>query len=277
MSLDQIKTRDRVVLRGTEQIALAAGQLLLQRQGSAIESQKDSSHNLVTEADLESETLICDRLKSLLPSAAFLREEGPSTGDESSAEVWIVDPLDGTNNYAHGIPQFSVSIALVRDGVFEMGVVYDPNREELFSAWRGAGAYLNQRPISVSRRPTLQQSIVCTGFYYDRGELVQKTLGAIDRLFAANVQGIRRLGSAALDLCWIACGRLDGYFEYQLGTWDYAAGALIVDQAGGRCSDRNGNPMTVSAGNVIASNGLIHHDLVDVVRWEGPRTPGSNS
>jgi len=240
--------------------------------GHSEESEKQSSHNLVTQADLASEKLICDHLHRILPTATFLREEGESTGDEFSPEVWVVDPLDGTNNFAHGIPQFSVSIALVRDGQFQLGVVFDPNRQELFSAWKGGGAWLNGKPIHVSKRATLQQSVVCTGFYYDRGELVRKTLGTIERLFMTNVRGIRRLGSAALDLSWVACGRLDGYFEYQLGTWDYAAGALLVAEAGGQCCDRNGADMTISAGNVIASNALIHKDLVDIVRWNRPES-----
>lgn len=260
------------LLSQVEDVAKLAGTLLMREFGHSEESEKQSSHNLVTQADLASEKLICDHLHRILPTATFLREEGESTGDEFSPEVWVVDPLDGTNNFAHGIPQFSVSIALVRDGQFQLGVVFDPNRQELFSAWKGGGAWLNGKPIHVSKRATLQQSVVCTGFYYDRGELVRKTLGTIERLFMTNVRGIRRLGSAALDLSWVACGRLDGYFEYQLGTWDYAAGALLVAEAGGQCCDRNGADMTISAGNVIASNALIHKDLVDIVRWNRPES-----
>lgn len=263
----ELNKPDNRLLDAAENTARNVGQWLLTQFGKSVASEKGDSHNLVTEADLEAEQKICAALHKVLPEAVFLREEGESTGTVDSEEVWIVDPLDGTNNFAHGIPQFCVSIALVIQGQFQLGVIYDPNRDELFSAYREHGAWLNGKPICVSTRGTLQESVVCTGFYYDRGELVRRTLASIERLFSANVRGIRRLGSAALDLCWVACGRLDGYFEYQLGPWDYAAGVLIVQEAGGECTARDGQPMTTGAGNVIASNGLIHQDLLDQVRW----------
>jgi myo-inositol-1(or 4)-monophosphatase len=167
----------------------------------------------------------------------------------------------------HGIPQFCVSIGLAVAGELQLGVVYDPNRQELFTAQRGRGAFLNGRPIQVSPRPNLQQSVIGAGFYYDRGDLVTQTLSAIQRLFQVPIRGVRRFGSAALDLCWVACGRYDGYFEYRLGPWDYAAGAVIVAEAGGRCCDRHGQPLQVLSGNVIASSPQIHAELVQLVRY----------
>lgn len=264
----ELNTPDNNLLDTVEETARSVGQWLLSQFGKSLESEKGESHNLVTDADIEAERRICTALHKVLPEAVFLREEGESTGDEHSEEVWVVDPLDGTNNFAHGIPQFCVSIALLRQGSFQLGVIYDPNRDELFSAYRGHGAWLNGHSIHVSQRDTLQQSVVCTGFYYDRGELVKKTLAAVGRLFDSNVRGIRRFGSAALDLSWVACGRLDGYFEYQLGTWDYAAGALIVAEAGGQCSSRDGQPLSPESGSMIASNGAIHDSLVSIVRWD---------
>lgn len=263
----ELNSPDNLLLDTAETTARKVGKWLLTQFGNARVHEKGETHNLVTEADVEAERQICETLHKVLPEAVFLREEGESTGDEESEEVWIIDPLDGTNNFAHGIPQFAVSIALVVAGHFQLGVIYDPNRDELFSAYRGHGAWLNGRPIQVSQRATIQQSVVCTGFYYDRGQLVKTTLAAIDRLFATNVRGIRRFGSAALDLCWVASGRLDGYFEYQLGTWDYAAGALIVQEAGGKCSARDGSPLQVNSKSMIASNAAIHTALVDLVRW----------
>ncbi|MBL8890882.1 MAG: inositol monophosphatase [Planctomycetaceae bacterium] len=255
------------LLSQVAELAREAGRFLLScRDGISI-AEKGGAHNLVTQADLDCENLLCERLAEILPHSQFLREEGGATGDHSSLAMWIIDPLDGTNNYVHGIPQFCVSIGLACAGELELGVVYDPNRDELFTAQRGCGAFLNGNPIQVSERPNLQNSVIATGFYYDRGDLVKRTLAAIGRLFDEPIRGIRRFGSAALDLCWVACGRYDGYFEYRLGAWDYAAGAVIVREAGGQCCDREGQPLVVHSGNVIASSPQIHVDLVRVVRW----------
>jgi len=254
-------------------LAQEAGEFLLSCQANIVANEKDGAHNLVTQADIDCENMVCARLQALLPGSQFLREEGLSDGDALSTALWVIDPLDGTNNFVHGIPQFCVAIGLALAGELELGVVYDPNRRELFTAQRGCGAHLNGQPIRVSTRADLQHSVIGTGFYYDRGDLVTRTLAAIQRLFDEPIRGIRRFGSAALDLCWVACGRYDGYFEYRLGPWDYTAGALIVQEAGGRCSDREGQPLRVDSGNVIASSPQIHADLVRLVaytRWAPP-------
>jgi myo-inositol-1(or 4)-monophosphatase len=256
------------LLNDVTDLAREAGRFLLARRAGITIAEKDGAHNLVTQADLECEQMVCERLAQLLPDSQFLREEGGAVGDPTSAAMWIIDPLDGTNNYVHGIPQFCVSIGLAVAGEFELGVVYDPNRDEMFAAQQGCGATLNGQPIHVSERPDLQHSVIATGFYYDRGDLVKRTLAAIGRLFDEPIRGVRRFGSAALDLCWVACGRYDGYFEYRLGAWDYAAGAVIVREAGGQCSSREGKTLEVLSGNVIASSPQVHADLVRVVKWE---------
>jgi myo-inositol-1(or 4)-monophosphatase len=244
-----------------------AGECLLQMQGKATVSQKGASHNLVTEADLAAEKMITDLIRSRFPDHKLLLEEGQSTGDASAEHLWIVDPLDATNNFAHNIPHFSVSIAYAHQGVVQAGVVLDPTRKELFHAVRGQGACLNDQPIHVSAANQLEDCIIGTGFYYDRGTMMKRTLDSIRALFARNVQGIRRMGSAAIDIAWVACGRFDGFFEYQLEPWDYSAGMLLVNEAGGTCNDRSGTPLAIHSRSVIISNSQIHPQLVDTVAW----------
>jgi len=256
------------VLNVARRIAVAAGDVLQAHFGTAMVQEKEQSHNLVTQADLEAEDLVTRMVQAEFPSHTLLREEAGATGDLQSEHLWIVDPLDGTNNYAHGMPHFSVSIAYARHGVPHVGVVLDPTRNEMFTAVAGSGAWLNDRPIRVSQRSTVPQSLVCTGFYYDRGESMERTLAAIRTLFQNNVRGIRRSGSAALDLSWVACGRYDGYFEYQLAPWDYAAGSLLVQEAGGQCYDRQGQPLQLFSQSMIAANLLVAKQLVGLVRWE---------
>jgi myo-inositol-1(or 4)-monophosphatase len=201
------------------------------------------------------------------PNHTILAEERYASADPLSNKIWIIDPLDGTNNYAHGIPHFSVSIAYAERGEVLAGVVFDPMRGELFSAAKEGGALLNGKRISISPTLLLSQSIITTGFYYDRGELMEKTLDTIKMLFKADIRGIRRLGSAALDLSWVACGRFDGYFEYQLSPWDFAAGMLIVEEAGGTCATRTGMPLRLTSKSVAVSNGKIHDKFLEIVKW----------
>lgn len=254
------------ILEIAKEAALRSAEILTHYFGNAGITEK-STQDLVTQADIEAEELIRQIILSAFPDHDFLGEESGASSS-SQAALWVVDPLDGTNNYAHGIPQFSNSIAFVRDGVPEVGVVYDPLRNELFHAIRNGGAFLNDRPIHVSAATELKRSIISTGFYYDRGEMMSRTLAAIHRLFEDNIRGIRRFGSAALDLAWVACGRFEGFFEYQLSPWDYAAGSLLVQEAGGQCVDRNGRPLELNSGSMIASNGKIHPSLVNLVAWD---------
>lgn len=228
-----------------------------------------SRNNLVTETDLTCESEIASMIRSRYPSHAILAEERLDGTDALSERLWIIDPLDGTNNYAHGIPHFCVSIAYAERGEVIAGVVLDPMRNELFTATRGSGAFLNRERISVSGTKRVSASIITTGFYYDRGAMMEKTLDAIHSLFTADIRGIRRLGSAALDLCWVACGRFDGYFEYRLSPWDFAAGMLLVREAGGKCSDREGRGLGLTSKSVVVSNGMIHEEFLGIVKWKG--------
>jgi myo-inositol-1(or 4)-monophosphatase len=253
-----------------EQAAKAAGKRLRERFGQAEVYQKGGSHNLVTQADYESEQLITELIREAFPEHRFLLEEGPSTGVAADDHLWIVDPLDATNNFAHGIPHYSVSIAYAEKGTVKAGVVLDPNRDELFHAVLGVGAFLNGQPIRVGAARGLEEAIVATGFYYDRGELMRRTLAAIETLFSRNMRGMRRMGSAAIDLAWVACGRFDAFFEYQLAPWDYGAGKLIIEEAGGRCSDRTGQPLEIESGHIIATNPHLFEALLDAVKWPVP-------
>ena len=225
---------------------------------------KGTPTNLVTEMDARVERLVSDRLRDAFPDDAMLGEEG-GTRPGTSGRRWIVDPLDGTTNYAHGLPIFAVSIALEVSGRVALGVVYDPNRDELFVAERGAGAWLGERRLAVSATPVLNESLIATGFPYD----VRETADNNAREFAAftqRAQGVRRMGSAVIYLSYVAAGRIDGYWELRLGSWDVAAGALLVEEAGGRVTALDGGPLDLDAPAVVASNGRIHDEMLGVLK-----------
>ncbi|MDO9542811.1 MAG: inositol monophosphatase family protein [Kiritimatiellia bacterium] len=255
------------ILHIAQTAAIKAGRLAFNAVGRSAVSAK-SSTNLVTEADVEAEKMIITLIAAAFPGHEILAEETSAGVRPDVPNLWIVDPIDGTNNYAHGIPHCAVSVAYAQGGEVLAGVVYDIFRKELFSAVKGGGAFLNDRPISASRAATIEESIVATGFHYDRsGDLAERTLQATRRLLKANIRDIRRFGSAALDFCWVASGRLDGYFEYMLSPWDYAAGMLIAREAGAVCLDRNGDEMTLSTTGVIIATRALKGALVQEVRW----------
>ena len=248
--------------------ARQATDVLMKYRGRAhVDFKREETQNLVTEADLEAEATILRCITAAYPDHSVLGEEGLSSAELSAEHLWVVDPLDGTTNYAQGIPQFCTAISYVRSGVVQVGVVHDPCRDEVFHAIRGGGAFLNAQPIRVSQRSALSEAVIATGFYYDRGELMRRTLNAIEKLFGKNIRGIRRLGSAALDQSWVACGRMEAFFEYQLSPWDYAAASLIVEEAGGRCTDRSGAPLELESQSLIAANDGVFDQLLSVVRW----------
>lgn len=251
-------------LQTAKEAARRAGKIILEQQGSALVSEKENN-NLVTETDFSAQEMILEVIGRHFPQHSIIAEENDLAASSSAADLWIIDPLDGTNNFAHNIPHFSVSIAYARSGTVLAGVVYDPVRNELFSAARDEGAFMNNRPIKVSAASSLKESIIATGFYYDRGEMMRRTLNSIEKLFGENVHGIRRFGSAALDLCWVACGRFDAYFEYKLSTWDFAAGMLILEEAGGHCSDQKGRDLNLDSTGIIVSNGKFHDAFLGVV------------
>jgi myo-inositol-1(or 4)-monophosphatase len=245
---------------------IRAGDIQMSRAGAAMQVEKKGIIDLVTETDREIERGFRDLIGRRFPHHEVLGEEFSPPEDRARVPpyCWIFDPLDGTTNFAHGLPIFCSSLALEVDGVLVVAAVYDPNRRELFTAERGAGAWLNGAPLRVSQAGTLIDSLLCTGFPYSVQEKPDELVGLFAHFLGVS-RAVRRLGSAAIDLCYVAAGRLDGFWEMHLGPWDIAAGALIVEEAGGRVSATDGGPFGARLGNVIASNGRIHDRMVDEI------------
>jgi myo-inositol-1(or 4)-monophosphatase len=244
--------------------ARKAGEALLKGLGRKRTVEYKGAVNLVTEMDLLSEKIIVAEIEGRFPDHSILAEERPAL-EKPSPFLWIIDPLDGTTNYAHGFPIFSVSIALARDGEIVTGVVYDPTRNELFTAEKGKGARLNGRKIRVSAEKSLTRSLLATGFPYD---LRESKINNFDHFynFAVRAQAVRRAGSAALDLCYVAAGRFDGFWEMKLAPWDIAAGSLLVSEAGGKITDFRGRAVNLDGKHVLASNGKIHAAMLGIAR-----------
>lgn len=245
--------------------ALAGGEVLVAHfySDSELRVSYKGELDLVTQADTESEAEVVRILRGRFPEASILAEEsGRREGDDDRR--FVVDPLDGTTNFAHGYPMFAVSIGFEEKGRIVCGVVYDPIRKELFTAERGRGAFLNGRRLTVSRTTSLDKALLVTGFPYDLRDDVDETLRFF-REFMRVSRAIRRDGSAALDLCYLAAGRFDGFWEEKLGPWDTAAGALVVEEAGGRVTDFEGRPFHYSGKSVTASNGLLHPAMLQVL------------
>jgi myo-inositol-1(or 4)-monophosphatase len=251
------------LLAGVSDTAIAAGKMLLKGALRRRSVQFKGKIDLVTEMDVRSEKLIVARLRKLLPEASFLAEEG-SAAESDSSDKWIVDPLDGTTNYAHTFPIWCVSIALEWEGEIVLGCVYDPNRDELFTAVKGKPARMNGKAIQVSDRQQLDQSLLATGFPYD---IRTSPVNNLDHFhdFSLKARAIRRAGSAALDLCYLAAGRFDGFWELKLHPWDTAAAHLIVEQAGGRVTDFRNGPYSIYSDNILATNGKIHRAMMNVL------------
>ena len=247
------------------QIAREAGNLLVQRLGVAKITSKGDI-NLVTEADIAAEELIIERIRSHYPQHGILAEESGEAilvGGKRSEWKWIIDPLDGTTNYAHGYPCFCVSIALEHDGELMLGVVYDPMRAEMFAAERGQGATLNDRRIRVSSVDDLNCAMLCTGFPYNVRE--RPDFAREFAKFTMAAQAVRRDGSAALDLAYVACGRFDGFWEDGLNAWDIAAGALLISEARGKITNYKDEPLDIYNEQVLATNGLIHDTMMRIL------------
>jgi myo-inositol-1(or 4)-monophosphatase len=245
-------------------VARKAGQVLQKRLGRTKRIDYKGAVNLVTEMDFLSEKIIVSEIHKQHPDHGFLAEE-KAREQTLSPYRWIIDPLDGTTNYAHGYPVYGVSIALERQGEIVLGVVYDPPRDQLFVAQKGKGARLNGRRIRVSSVRELSRSLLATGFPYD---LRDNPVNNFDHFqnFAYRVHAVRRSGSAALDLCYVAAGRFDGFWEMKLGPWDLAAGSLMVQEAGGKVSDFQGRPLGLDGSCVLASNGQIHGEMIRVLK-----------
>lgn len=254
------------------QAALAGSSVILDyfSRGVTMRSKEDEgSYNLVSDADVEAEQQIAAVIQNAVPGHAILGEE-EQAGDVDAADLWIVDPLDGTNNFAHRIPHFAVSIAHYREGVCQCGVVVNPVRGDWYYAAAGQGAFHNGRRLQVSPAANLNETMIGCGFYYDRGAMMEATLAAVHSFFKQEIHGIRRFGTAALDLCQVADGLFGGFFEYQLSPWDFAAGRLIVEEAGGMITDGRGGPLPLAVSSVLATNTVLHPSCLEIVSSHHP-------
>jgi myo-inositol-1(or 4)-monophosphatase len=245
--------------------AQAAGNLIRENSQAPKKIEHKGAIDLVTSVDRASEHCIVNVLRQNFPDHSILAEEETNLAGNQEGYRWIVDPLDGTTNFAHGYPQYCVSVALEHEQDLLLGVVYDPLRRECFSAIRGQGAKLNGAPIHVSQLTALDQALLATGFPYDRRDNPDFYLSYF-KGFMTQSQGIRRGGSAALDLCYVASGRLDGFWEFKLHPWDTAAASLIVKESGGQMSDFSGNEFSIHGSETMASNGAIHAEMLEVMR-----------
>ena len=241
---------------------LAAGAVLENLYGNLTAiAEKGRPGDLVTEADKKAESVILEILALHCPNHAILAEESGYLGDQSANPyLWAIDPLDGTTNYAHGYPVACVSVGLIIEGIPQVGAIYNPFRRELFRGAKGLGATLNDRPIRVSQATTLNQSLLVSGFAYDRRETPDNNYAEFCHLTHLT-QGVRRSGSAALDLTDVACGRLEGYWERGIKAWDIVAGVVILEEAGGKVTAYDGSALNIPSGRILATNGLIHQEL----------------
>ncbi len=264
--------------RNCSEILESAGNLLMSFFNRSFEINFKGQFNIVTEADLKSETLILNALQKLTPNIPALSEEAFQDRNPASIDlperIWILDPLDGTTNFAHGFPHFCISLALFENESPSIALIYDPCRKEMFTAIRNQGAFLNGHPCNVSTAKTLEYSLLATGFPYRVRELEKNNLVEFCS-FRFHAQGVRRAGAAALDLAYVAAGRLDGFWERWLKPWDTAAGILLVTESGGNVSHFDGSPYTVLNPEIVASNTAIHTEMLEILNRDFPQLPES--
>lgn len=227
------------------------------------------TYNLVSAADVESEHAVADVIRQAFPDHAILGEEFHND-DVNSEHLWIIDPLDGTNNFAHAIPHFAVAVAYYHRGQAQCGVVFNPVRGDWFTAVKGGGAFAGDLRVQVGEQTNLNEALVGVGFYYDRGAMMEATLSAVRELFQCHIHGIRRFGTASLDLCQVGMGMFGAFFEYELAPWDFAAGRLFVEEAGGKITDCAGQALPIAKSSVLASNGKLHGDVLEIVKRHLP-------
>lgn len=249
------------------QAAQKAGDLLLEHLDRGVITREKGESNLVSAADLASETLIINLIREYFPSHTILAEESLTelTGTTIPEHLWVVDPLDGTTNFAHGIPHFAVSIAYIHKGRTQCGIVFNPARNDWYVATRGGGAWYNDTRLIVGQQTSLSECLVGLGFYYDRGAMMEATLATIHKLFKTGIHGVRRFGTASLDLAHVAHGMYGAFFEYQLAPWDFAAGRLLVEEAGGKVTTAAGQDLPLAKCSVLASNGHLHRTMLDII------------
>ncbi len=226
--------------------------------------EEKGKQNFVTEVDKKTEQILVKGLSSLLPEAGFIAEEGTSTR-RGETYNWVIDPVDGTTNFIHGVYPFAISVGLTREDEVVAGIVYEFGLEEFFYAWKGGGAWLNGKPIQVSKAPTIGQSLIATGFPYTDFTYLAQFMNSMD-YFMKNSHGLRRLGSAATDIAYVACGRYDGFYEYGLNPWDIAAGILLVKEAGGEVADFDGHKEPLFSGDIICTNRNSHTEFQETIR-----------
>jgi myo-inositol-1(or 4)-monophosphatase len=246
------------------QAALEAGHYIKNRLGHIESIDYKSAFNIVTDVDKGAEKLIIQTLRDAFPDDTILAEEG-GRGGGNPKKIWLIDPLDGTTNFTHSYPFFCVSIGLEIEGEMQVGVVYNPISDELFWAIKGFGAFVNDRPLKVSKITKIAESLLATGFPADTAGAVEDNMEPFEQITHVS-HGVRRDGSAALDLCFVAAGRLEGYWELKLQPWDMAAGSLIVSEAGGLISNLMGGAVDFTSGHILATNGLVHGELVNLMK-----------
>ncbi len=262
LSQEQLKR----ILEQTQEVAKEAGAFIRKERThfDVAKVEHKGFNDLVSYVDKEAERIIVERLSAILPEAGFITEE-ETENIQGEKYNWVIDPLDGTTNFIHGIPVFAVSIGLMEADEVVLGVVYEVNRHECFYAIKGGGAYCNDTRIHVSAAPALSASLIATGFPYYNFELIDRYLNSMKALMQKS-HGLRRLGSAAVDLCYVATGRTEGFFEYNLNSYDVAAGTIIVQEAGGQVTDFSGGIDFIFGRKIVASNGRIHTEFLDLLR-----------
>ncbi|HEX6322135.1 MAG TPA: inositol monophosphatase family protein [Vicinamibacterales bacterium] len=259
---------DPLLLSTAVEAVLEAGRIQLSFFRSGLRIDKKGAIDIVTEADVAVEKMFRALIAGRFPAHAVVAEEMGQGGAEGASHEWVFDPIDGTTNFAHGIPFFCASLALEVDGVAQVAAIYDPTRRELYTAERGVGAWLNGEPLRVSETGALIDAVVCTGFPYSIQEERAGPVALFGRFLGVS-RAVRRFGSAALDLAYVAAGRLDGFYESHLNRWDIAAGALLVEEAGGRVSAYGGGTFSARTGEILASNGRVHDAMRAVIEDGG--------
>jgi myo-inositol-1(or 4)-monophosphatase len=253
--------------------AKAGGDILMKyfRQGVAMRHK--GIVDLVSDADINAEKAIAQVIRDAHPQHSILGEEQES-GDLSAEHLWVIDPLDGTTNFAHDIPHFAVSIAYYRNGKAQQAVVFNPARDDWYTAGRGTGAFHNDQSLSVSTATSMNDVLISVGFYYDRGAMMESTLAAMKECFENQIRGIRRMGTASLDLAQVAAGHFGAYFEYQLSAWDFAAGRLLVEEAGGRVTTCRGTELPLGTTTLLAASPALFDTICQITSRHNPSSTG---